>query len=105
VDIDLREHDGSVTLRVRVQPRASRDGLGGTREGALVVRLTAAPVEGAANAALVRLVGKLLGLPASAVTVLRGATGREKVLKVMGADAAQVRRQLEAALGGAARSA
>jgi uncharacterized protein (TIGR00251 family) len=103
VDIDLREHDGSVTLRVRVQPRASRDALGGTREGALVVRLTAAPVEGAANAALVRLVGKLLGLPASSVTVLRGATGREKVLKLAGADAAQVRRQLETILG-AARS-
>ena len=55
------------TLRVRVQPRASRDALGGEREGPCVVRLTAPPVEGAANRALARLLGRALGVAPSAV--------------------------------------
>jgi uncharacterized protein len=55
-----------VTLRVRVQPRASRDALAGEREGALVVRLTAPPVEGAANEALARFLGRTLGVAPSA---------------------------------------
>ena len=65
--LDLRDGEGGITLRVRVQPRASRDALGGEREGALVVRLTAPPVEGAANEALARFLGKALGVAPSAV--------------------------------------
>jgi len=45
--LDLRAAADGITLRVRVQPRASRDALGGEREGALVVRLTAPPVASA----------------------------------------------------------
>lgn len=74
-----------MTLRVRVQPRASREGLGGVRAGALVVRLAAPPVEGQANEALVRYVARLLGLPPSSVRLQQGARGREKVLLLSGA--------------------
>lgn len=81
-----------MTLRVRVQPRASRDAIAGERGGALLVRLTAPPVEGAANQALSRLLGKALGLPPSAVEVLRGATGRDKLLRIAGASAGDLRR-------------
>jgi uncharacterized protein len=88
--LDLRESDGGVSLRVRVQPRASRDGIGGERNGALAVRLQAPPVEGAANAALARLLARALGVPASSVTVLRGHTGREKLVHVQGVSAAAV---------------
>jgi len=77
-----------VTLKVRVQPRASRDALAGEREGALLVRLTAPPVEGAANEALARFLGKALGVPPSAVRIVAGATGRNKVVTVAGLDAA-----------------
>jgi uncharacterized protein (TIGR00251 family) len=77
-----------VTLKVRVQPRASRDALAGERAGALVVRLTAPPVEGAANEALARFLGKALGVPPSAVRIVAGATGRNKVVTVAGLDAA-----------------
>jgi len=73
---------------VRVQPRASRDALAGERAGALVVRLTAPPVEGAANEALARFLGKALGVPPSAVRIVAGATGRNKVVTVAGLDAA-----------------
>ena len=83
-----------MTLRVRVQPRASRDALAGEREGALVVRLTAPPVEGAANEALSRFLGKALGVAPSAVRVVSGTTGRNKVVSVAGLDAATVRERL-----------
>ena len=71
--LDLRTTGAGLTLRVRVQPRASKDALGGEREGALVVRLTAPPVEGAANEALARFLGKTLGVAPSAVRVVSGA--------------------------------
>jgi uncharacterized protein (TIGR00251 family) len=83
-----------VTLRVRVQPRSSREGLAGVREGALVVRLTAPPVEGAANEALVRFLADLLGVPRSAVTLRHGARGRDKTLHIAGVDEAAARARL-----------
>ena len=92
--LDLRESVGGVTLRVRVQPRASKDALGGEREGALVVRLTAPPVDGAANEGLVRFLGKTLGVAPSALRVLTGATARSKVVAVSGLDIATVRARL-----------
>ncbi len=92
--LDIRTTEAGVTLRVRVQPRASRDALSGEREGALVVRLTAPPVEGAANEALARFLGKALGVAPSAVRVVSGASGRNKVVSVGGVDAATVRERL-----------
>jgi hypothetical protein len=88
-----------VTLRARVQPRASRDAIAGVRDGALIVRVTAAPVEGAANDAVVRLLGRALGVAPSAIRLLRGASGREKVLRLEGLDAATVEARLLAASG------
>jgi uncharacterized protein (TIGR00251 family) len=82
--IDIREDAEGVTLPVRVQPRASRDGLGGEREGALVVRLTAPPVEGAANEALQRFLGRAFGLPPTSVRIVAGATGRNKRVNLPG---------------------
>jgi uncharacterized protein len=92
--LDLRDTDAGLTLRVRVQPRASRNAVSGEREGALVVRLTAPPVEGAANEALARFLGKALGVAPSAVSVVSGATGRNKVVRVAGLDAATARERL-----------
>ena len=92
--LELRTTDAGLTLRVRVQPRASRDALAGEREGAQVVRLTAPPVEGAANEALSRFLGKALGVAPSAVRVVSGTTGRNKVVSVAGLDAATVRERL-----------
>jgi uncharacterized protein (TIGR00251 family) len=96
VALDLRVTDAGLTLRVRVQPRASRDALSGERGGALVVRLTAPPVEGAANEALARFLGKTLGVAPSAVRVVSGATGRNKIVSVAGLDATTARERLGA---------
>jgi uncharacterized protein YggU (UPF0235/DUF167 family) len=84
-----------VVLKVRISPRARRDSLEGEREGALLVRVTAAPVDGAANAALVRLIGKAVGIPPSAVRIMQGMTGRRKLLLLVGADVSHVRAALE----------
>ena len=97
--LELRDDHEVLTLRVRVQPRASRDALGGEREGALVVRLTAPPVEGAANQALARFLGRTLGVAPSAIRILSGATGRQKRVAVSGIDAATARARLGARMG------
>jgi uncharacterized protein len=83
-------------LRVRVQPRASRAALGGWREdGTLTVRVTAPPVEGRANAAVGALLAAALGVPASAVQVVHGERGRDKLVRVIGLTPAQIRQRLE----------
>jgi hypothetical protein len=92
--IDVRDAPGGATLRVRVSPRARRDEVAGEREGALVVRLTAPPVDGQANAALVRLLARRLGLPPSAVEIVQGAQGRDKVCRLGGLAAEDVRARL-----------
>jgi hypothetical protein len=79
-----------VSFSVRVQPRASKDELAGERAGALLVRLTAPPLEGAANSALVRLLARALGVPPSAVEILRGESGRNKLVRVRGVRGGQV---------------
>jgi uncharacterized protein len=84
---------------VRVQPRASRPELAGARAGALLVRVAAPPLEGAANEALLRLLGRELGVAPSAIRILRGAMGREKVLSVRGLTAEAVRARLVSVLG------
>jgi uncharacterized protein (TIGR00251 family) len=86
--------DGGL-LHVRVQPRAARTGIAGWRaDGALSVRVTAAPVDGQANAAVGALLAEALGVRASAVEIVRGATGRDKYVRVAGLTLDDVIRRL-----------
>jgi uncharacterized protein (TIGR00251 family) len=86
-------------LRVRLQPRARRDEVVGERAGAVVIRVTAPPVEGRANDALCRFVAKRAGVAPSRVSVVRGHAARDKVVRVDGVDDAALRAAL--GLGGA----
>lgn len=84
-----RRTAGGLRLTVRLTPRAKADALGGVREAqpgrpALLARVTAPPAAGAANAALIALVAKALGVPKSAVTLASGETSRLKTLRVAG---------------------
>lgn len=88
------EDDGTVRLRVRVQPRASRTEIVGEHDGALRIRVAAPPVDGAANDALVKFLAKRLGVAQSALTVASGGTGRTKLIAISGIDAATVTRLL-----------
>jgi uncharacterized protein len=72
------------TLQVRVHPRAARDEIVGERAGALLVRLTAPPLDGRANEALCRLLARRLRVAPTRVTLLRGARSRDKVIRVEG---------------------
>ena len=86
---------GADTLfRVRVQPKASRNALLAGDEGRVRVALTAPPVEGAANEALVKYVAGLLGIPRRRVTLESGAQSREKVLRLAGLSPAEAARLL-----------
>jgi uncharacterized protein YggU (UPF0235/DUF167 family) len=81
---------------VRVTPRASADAVVGWRaDGALGVRVTAPPVEGAANRAVETLVAEALGLPRSAVGIARGTRGRDKLVRVAGLTLEEIRARLE----------
>lgn len=71
-------------LEVRVVPRAAKPGVAGLRAGAILVRIAAAPVDGAANAELIETLARALDLPRRAVTLTAGATSRTKRVHVDG---------------------
>ena len=87
-------------LTVRLTPRGGRDALGGVRhdsdgQAQLLGRVSSPPVDGAANAALVKLVAKALGVSKSAVTLVSGQTARIKTLEIAG-DPTELELALEA---------
>jgi uncharacterized protein (TIGR00251 family) len=90
-DLVLQSRDGAVTLEVRVAPRASRAAIIGVHAGALKVALTAPPVDGAANAALIELLADKLGVPKRAVEITRGERSKQKTVRVTGVTLEQVR--------------
>ena len=73
-------------LEIRVIPRAGRSGFAGLREGALLVRLAAAPVDGAANAELIALLAKSLKIPKRDITIVSGERSRSKRVRIDGVD-------------------
>ena len=75
---------GGVSLNVKVQPRASRNEIGEVVGAQLKVRVTAPPVDAAANQAVVLLLAEVLGCSRAAVQLVRGATSRSKVIHVHG---------------------
>ena len=82
------------TLRVRVIPRARKNDITGWRDEALVVRLTAPPVGGAANKLLRRFLAKRLGIRPSDIEIVSGERSRDKILHLEGLEQSD----LEAAL-------
>ena len=82
--IDISERQGLVIFVVRVTPRASRDSIEGEYQGALKVRLTAAPITNRANEALKRLLAACLNVPVSAVRIVIGEKSRNKRVSVAG---------------------
>lgn len=83
-----------VAIRVYVAPRSSANRVVGVHNGALKVALTAPPVEGAANKALIEYVAKLLGVPRSSVTLVSGETSRNKTVSIAGIGMGEAARKL-----------
>jgi hypothetical protein len=92
--IVIKESAGGITFAVRVHPRAKKNAITGEMGDALKVALTAPPVEGRANEACVEFFAKLLKVPRSSVSIAAGHTSRNKVVRVEGLSAAEVRTRL-----------
>ena len=84
-------NDEAVTFMVRVIPRSSRSEIVGEYDGAIKVRLTSPPVDGAANAELIKLFAKKLGVARSAITIESGESSKTKRLRAAGVTAEELR--------------
>jgi uncharacterized protein (TIGR00251 family) len=80
----INESDGCVRFSVHVQPRASRDEIAGEHGDAIKIRLSAPPVDGAANAALVKFLAATFNVPRRDVMILAGESARAKVVEIRG---------------------
>ena len=78
----------AVTLTVRIQPRASKNEVVRQENGSLKIRLTAPPVDGAANEALVKFLADRFSVAKSQVEIVSGHTSRDKIVRITGANAA-----------------
>ena len=87
-ELKVGEKDGAVTLDIVVQPRCSREGVGPVVGDRLKVSVNAPPVDGKANEAVQRVLAETFGVPRSAVTILRGETGKRKTVRIAGVTAA-----------------
>ena len=92
--IDLKESQAGTTFAVKIHPRAKKNAITGQVGDALKVALTAPPIDGKANAACIEFFAKLLKVPRSSVTIAAGQTSRNKVIRVAGLTAQQVRERL-----------
>jgi uncharacterized protein (TIGR00251 family) len=88
--IRMSEKDGAVTLDIAVKPRSSREGVGPAQGDRLIVAVNAPPVDGKANEAVIRVLAKTFDVPRSAITIVRGETGRKKTMRIAGITAAVV---------------
>lgn len=86
--------DGSVDLDVQAVPRASRNAIGKPHGDRLKLHVSAPPVDGEANAAIIKLVAKTLALPRAAVEIVRGQTGKRKTLRIHGLEAGEIEARL-----------
>ena len=87
-------------LKIRVNPRSSRNQITGWQDDVLSIKLTAPPVEGAANKACVEFLADQLGVKKSQVTLVSGTTGRDKVFEIEGLLQNEIRSKLSAEQNG-----
>jgi len=93
--VEIKNSSGGVTFAVKVHPRAKKNAITGTIGDALKVSLTAPPVDGKANVACMDFFAKLLNVPRSSVTIAAGQSSRNKVIRVAGLSAEELRARLE----------
>lgn len=94
VAITIRDTAQGAQFALRVQPRASRNAVAGVIGDAVKLAITAPPVDGKANAAVIEHLAKLFGVAKSSVVIVSGETGRNKVVAVRGRSAEQVQKAL-----------
>jgi uncharacterized protein (TIGR00251 family) len=90
----IKDSPNGATFAVKVHPRAKKNAITGEAGDALKLSLTAPPADGKANQACIEFFAKLLKVPRSSVTIAAGQTSRNKVMRVAGVTAQQVRERL-----------
>lgn len=85
----------NATLSVRIQPRSSKNGIVVMEDGGLKIRLTAPPVDGAANEALVRFLADTFSVPKAQVDILSGHTAKNKIVRIEGISRDEAERVLK----------
>lgn len=101
MNVVIQSAPDGIIITIRVIARAGRSGLAGTRGDALLVRLHAPPVEGAANAELIDIIATVLDVPRRAVSIVAGQRSRQKRVRVSGIDAATAESRLAISSGSA----
>jgi hypothetical protein len=94
--ISVRDTPSGATFQIKVHPRAKKNAITGEIGDALKLALTAPPLEGRANQACIEFLAEVLNVPRSSVTITAGEGSRNKVIVVVGLNAAQVRTKLAA---------
>ena len=92
--IPIRETAGHITFSIKVQPRAKKNTINGTVGDALKVSLTAPPVDGKANQAVIEFFSGIFKIPRSSITIASGKTSRLKVICIVGVSKATVEQAL-----------
>ncbi|NLW92235.1 MAG: YggU family protein [Syntrophomonadaceae bacterium] len=82
--LNIKENAEAITVEIKVQPRASRNQIVGEQDGLLKVKLTAPPVEGEANQALVNYLASVLDTPRRNIMLIKGETSRNKIISIKG---------------------
>ncbi len=93
--IPIKDTSAGATFSVRVHPRARKTAVTGELGDSLKLAITAPPVEGKANEACIRFFAELLNVPRTSVSIAAGESGRNKIIRVAGLNAEQVRRRLQ----------
>ncbi len=89
--LDIKKTDTGISFKIYVQPKASKNAIVGLHDDALKIRLTAPPVDGAANKLCVQYLSKITGIPKSAIEIASGQTSRTKQIQIHCTDTAITR--------------
>jgi uncharacterized protein len=92
--IKVQDIPGGASFAVNVRPRGREDAITGEVGDAIKLSLTAPPVDGRANESCIRFLAELLDVPRSSITIAAGHNSRNKVIRVTGVAAAEVRARL-----------
>jgi uncharacterized protein (TIGR00251 family) len=84
MQIPFKKSKNGIVVEVKVEPRSSKRGIAGVMENALKVKLTAPPVEGAANEQLIEVLSEAFGIKKSDITIIRGQSSKRKVVEIKG---------------------
>ena len=88
--VPIRESPGHVSFSIKVQPRARKNAITGSVGDSLKISLTAPPVDGKANQAVIEFFSDILKVPRASITIASGETGRVKLIRIAGVDRARV---------------